>query len=301
MTLDVIDSHHHLCLLSGASYPWLEGSPRARYHGDDVPLRREYLVTDYMRDASRLADIDARLIASVHVENGAADPLWEASWIDKVIAAGPIPNVQVVKVDLTSSRAQEELESHRALTSVRGVRDILNWHPDPYYTHRDRENLMEDPAWLRAFNTLGRLGLSFDLQVFPSQLKQAARLASNHPSTPIVLDHAGMPIERDDDSLKQWANGMELVAAQPNTTVKISALGTNDHAWTAESIRRIVLTTIDIFGPERCMFGSNFPVDGLYSSYIDVFKAFDKITAGFMEAERMDLFAGTARRFYRIP
>ena len=109
-----------------------------------------------------------------------------------------------------------------------------------------------------------------------------------------------MPIERDDEALKEWANGMELVAAQPNTTVKISALGTNDHTWTTESIRRIVLTTIDIFGPERCMFGSNFPVDRLYSSYIDVFKAFDKITSGFSEAERTDLFADTARRFYRI-
>jgi predicted TIM-barrel fold metal-dependent hydrolase len=301
VTLDVIDSHHHLCLLSGASYPWLEGTPQARYHGDDVPLRRDYIVPDYMRDASSLADIDARLVASVHVENGAADPLWEASWIDKVITEGPFPNVQVVKVDLISPCAQKELESHRALTSVRGVRDILNWHPDPYYTHRDRGNLMEDPAWLKGFKTLGNLGLSFDLQVFPSQLAQAARLAARHPSTPIVLDHAGMPIERDDEALREWAKGMELLAAQPNTTAKISALGTNDHAWTAESIRRIVLTTIDIFGPERCMFASNFPVDSLYSSYGDLFKAFDKITAGFAEAERMDLFAGTARRFYRIP
>ncbi|OOP62865.1 hypothetical protein BMF89_08310 [Arthrobacter sp. SRS-W-1-2016] len=300
MTLDVIDSHHHLCLLSGASYPWLEGTPRARYHGDDVPLRRDYLVPDFVADASGLAGIDARLVGSVHVENGAADPLWEAEWIDKVIAEGPFPTVQVVKVDLSSPGAQEELERHSTFTTVRGVRDILNWHPDPYYTHRDRGDLMEDPAWLKAFNTLGRLGLSFDLQVFPSQLTQAARLASSHPSTPIVLDHAGMPIERDDEALKLWANGMELVAAQPNTTVKISALGTNDHTWTAESIRRIVLTTIDIFGPERCMFGSNFPVDGLYSSYSDVFKAFDIITAGFSDTERMDLFAGTARRFYRI-
>jgi predicted TIM-barrel fold metal-dependent hydrolase len=301
VTLDVIDSHHHLCLLSGASYPWLEGTPRARYHGDDVPLRRDYLVPDFVADASGLAGIDARLVGSVHVENGAADPLWEAEWIDKVIAEGPFPTVQVVKVDLSSPGAQEELERHSTFTTVRGVRDILNWHPDPYYMHRDRGDLMEDRAWLKGFKTVGNLGLSFDLQVFPSQLAQAARLAARHPSTPIVLDHAGMPIERDDEALREWAKGMELLAAQPNTTVKISALGTNDHAWTAESIRRIVLTTIDIFGPERCMFASNFPVDSLYSSYGDLFKAFDKITAGFSEAERMDLFAGTARRFYRFP
>lgn len=159
---------------------------------------------------------------------------------------------------------------------------------------------MDDPNWLAGFKSLGELGLSFDLQVFPSQLAKAARLAANHDSTPIVLDHAGMPIERDSEALTEWAKGMELVAAQPNTTVKISALGTNDHTWTVDSIRDIVLRTIDIFGPQRCMFGSNFPVDGLYSSYADVFQAFDKITSGFSQTERESLFAETACRFYRI-
>ena len=91
------------------------------------------------------------------------------------------------------------------------------------------------------------------------------------------------------------------VAAEPNTTVKISALGTNDHHWTVDSIRRIVLDTIDVFGPSRCMFASNFPVDGLYSTFGALYAAFDTITAGLRRHERADLFAGTARRFYRIP
>jgi len=90
------------------------------------------------------------------------------------------------------------------------------------------------------------------------------------------------------------------VAAQPNTTVKISALGTNDHRWTVDSIRRIVLDTIDVFGPSRCMFASNFPVDGLYSTLGELYQAFDTITGGLTPAERADLFAGTARRVYRI-
>jgi predicted TIM-barrel fold metal-dependent hydrolase len=301
MTLDVIDAHHHLCLLSSASYPWLEGQPVARYHGDDLPLRRDYLVPDYQEDAAGLAALDARLIGSVHIENGAADPLWETEWVDQVINKEQFPSVQVVKVDLASAQAHEQLERHRSRASIRGVRDILNWHPNPYYSHRDRGDLMEDPHWLAGFKRLGELGLSFDLQVFPSQLPQAAQLASHHNSTSIVLDHAGMPIERDSEALAEWAKGMELVAAQPNTSVKISALGTNDHTWTINSIRDIVLRTIDIFGPQRCMFGSNFPVDGLYSSYADVFQAFDKITTGYSRAERENLFAATARRFYRIP
>jgi predicted TIM-barrel fold metal-dependent hydrolase len=83
--------------------------------------------------------------------------------------------------------------------------------------------------------------------------------------------------------------------------VKVSALGTNDHHWTPDSIRRIVLDTIDVFGPSRCMVASNFPVDGLYSTFGALYAAFDTITAGCDRLERADLFAGTARRFYRIP
>jgi predicted TIM-barrel fold metal-dependent hydrolase len=159
---------------------------------------------------------------------------------------------------------------------------------------------MTDPTWLSGFASLQEHRFSFDLQVFPDQLAQAARLAANHGYTPIVLDHAGMPIERDTDSLRRWKRELARVAAEPNTTVKISALGTNDHHWTVDSIRHIVLDTIDVFGPNRCMIGSNFPVDSLYSSYGVLYQAFDTITSELQHTERTDLFSGTARRFYRI-
>jgi len=235
------------------------------------------------------------------VENGAADPLWESRWIDTVIAENDTPTVQVVKVDLTSPTARNQLTAHAALSSVRGVRDILNWHPDPVFSHRERADLITDPAWLAGFAALREFGFSFDLQVFPGQLGQAATLAADHGDIPIVLDHAGMPIERDPGALDRWKRDLAAVAAEANTTVKISALGTNDHNWTLDSIRRIVLDTIDVFGPSRCMFASNFPVDGPYSTFGELFAAFDKITDGFDTGERADLFGGAARRFYRIP
>jgi predicted TIM-barrel fold metal-dependent hydrolase len=301
LDLDVIDAHHHLCDLSAASYPWLEGPAVARYHGDDLPLRRDYLLDDYRADAAALGPLGARLVGSVHVENGAADPLWESRWIDTVVARHGLPSVQVVKVDLTAPDAQAQLAAHAALPSVRGVRDILNWHPDPLFTHRDRADLLTDPTWRSNFALLRDVGFSFDLQVFPAQLRQAAALAADHGDIPVVLDHAGMPIERDRAALDRWRRDLTAVAAEPNTTVKISALGTNDHHWTADSIRRIVLDTVDVFGPSRCMIASNFPVDGLYSTFGALYAAFDTITAGCDAGERADLFAGTARRSYRIP
>jgi predicted TIM-barrel fold metal-dependent hydrolase len=301
LDLDVIDAHHHLCHLSAASYPWLEGPRVARYHGNDVSLRRDYLLDDYRADAAELDALGARLVGSVHVENGAGDPLWESRWIDTLIADNDIPSVQVVKVDLSSPNALTMLTTHAKLRSVRGVRDILNWHSDPVYTHRGRADLLTDPTWLAGLASLREFAFSFDLQVFPDQLPQAAALAADNADIAFVLDHAGMPIDRDTAALDQWKRDLTAVAARPNTTVKISALGTNDHTWTTDSIRRIVLDTIDTFGPSRCMFASNFPVDGLYSTFRRLFEAFDTITTALTTSERAELFAGTARRFYRIP
>jgi predicted TIM-barrel fold metal-dependent hydrolase len=183
---------------------------------------------------------------------------------------------------------------------VRGIRYILNWHENPRFAHVDRADIMTDPVWLSNFARLASLGLSFDLQVFPSQLLDAASLAAAHPDTSIVLDHAGMPIRRDSEGFDQWRAGMVALAANPNVSVKVSALGTNDHHWTRESIRPFVWETIEIFGTDRTMFGSNFPVDSLYSTLHELYAAFDELTMSLSRPERVQLFASTAARFYRI-
>ena len=100
--------------------------------------------------------------------------------------------------------------------------------------------------------------------------------------------------------MTMWRSGMRALAANPNVSVKISGLGMLDHDWTADSIRPIVLEAIDIFGPDRAMFASNFPVDKLYTDYPTIFQAFSQITADFTPAERARLFAGTAIEFYDL-
>ena len=271
------------------------GGRLLRYHGDDRPIRRSYLLPDYLSDFNGL-----RLVESVHVENGAADPLWETRWVDSVRSGRGLPSAIVAKVDLLASDARERIAEQAAFSSVRGIWDILNWHPDPTFTHRDRSDLMIDPAWLDGFSALAEHDLSFDLQVFPQQLAAAAQLAGNHPEIRIILDHAGMPIGRDNHSVREWQNGMAELALRPNVATKISGLGTNDHVWTVASIRPFVLDTIDIFGPDRCMFGSNFPVDSLYSTLLDLYTAFDELTADLSLSDRRKLFGETARRVYRL-
>lgn len=294
MSFRLIDAHHHLADLS-RSYPWLENTAPYPYHGDHSPIRRDYLVSDYRDDVDGLT-----LVGSIHIENGAADPRTETAWIDRLAQTEGIPTAQVAKTDLAAPDACEELAYHSSFASVRGIRQILNWHKDPRYTHTANNRIMSNPVWLRNFALLAPLGLSFDLQVFPAQLPEAATLAASHPETMIILDHAGMPIGRDAASVREWRDGMRAMAAQPNVFVKISGLGTNDHRWTTDSIRPFVLGTLEEFGPERSMFGSNFPVDRLYSSYTRLIDAYDEITVGLSDAERHALFVGTAARAYRI-
>lgn len=292
----IVDAHHHLCNLSRQSYPWLErpveqGFP---YHGDDRPIRRDYLVEDYLADVG-----DLELTGFVHIENGAADPRAETRWLVEVMRSAPVPSALVAKTDLLAVMAAADLEWQAAQPGVRGIRQILSWHPDPAFTHTAQPDIIENPLWLANFARLEALNLSFDLQVYPHQLEQAVALARAFPEVRIILDHAGMPISRTGPGLVRWRERMRDLARCPNVTCKISGIGTQDHSWTVQSIRPIVLGAIEAFGPDRCMFASNFPVDSLYSGFVELYAAFAHLTRDFSASERTRLFSGTAVEIYR--
>lgn len=294
--IDIIDPHHHFWDLS-RPYPWLQGpADPARFTGDDSAIRRDYLPEDYRADFASL-----RLVGSVHVEAGAQNGVAEARWLQQLEERSGLPSAIVAGADLRSQDAPARLEELAQLPTVRGIRHILNWHPDARYTYTDRSDLMQDPLWLANFGRLSTLGLSFDLQIYPGQMPEAARLADHHSGTSIVLNHTGMPLSRDPEAFALWRNGIRALAQRPNVTVKISGLGMTHHEWTPEAIRPYVLETIEAFGPHRAMFASNFPVDRLYSSLPELYAAFDGLTRDLPEADRRALFAETARTVYRIP
>jgi predicted TIM-barrel fold metal-dependent hydrolase len=129
---------------------------------------------------------------------------------------------------------------------------------------------------------------------------QAYALAQAHPDIPVILNHMGMPVDRDAAGVAQWKSGMELLASLPHVAVKISGLGFIDRQWTAESMRPLVLETIERFGTKRCAFASDFPTDKLFNTYAHGLGAYDEITQDFSASERDDLFAATAEALYRI-
>jgi predicted TIM-barrel fold metal-dependent hydrolase len=159
---------------------------------------------------------------------------------------------------------------------------------------------MRTTQWRRGFAMLASRGLTFDLQLYPHQMDEAVELATDFPGTGIVLNHAGMPVDRSAEGFALWRNGMRALASHDNVSVKISGLGMVDHHWTVDSFRPVVEDVIDTFGISRAMFASNFPVDRLYSSYEAVWEAFREITAPFSFDERLALFSSNAERIYRI-
>lgn len=292
----IVDAHHHVWDTEHHCYPWLSGPPyRPSIAGNISPIAKNYLIDDLRRDAS---SYDLR--KSVHVDGGWDEPLSETRWLQELAATNGLPNAIVAGVKLHQPDIAAQLEMHAAARNLRGVRQILNWDPDPWLTFTDRADYMSDHDWLAGYALLARHDLSFDLQVYPWQLKGAAQLASRYPKTTVILNHAGMPFHPRGAGLESWRHGMRLLAKNPNAAVKISGLGMLDWQWTTQSIRPLVLETIDIFRVERCMFGSNFPVDRLYSSFEKLYQSYEEIVGDFATGEQEQLFSSNAERYYRI-
>jgi predicted TIM-barrel fold metal-dependent hydrolase len=293
----IIDAHHHLWDLGrGYRYPWLQDRPLpSGVCGDLTAIAQDYILQDFKADS---AGYD--LVKSVHVEAVSAQPIDETAWLQALADRAGFPHGIVARAELHAPDVEKMLAEHRQFANVRGIRHIVNWHCDPRLTFGDRDDLMRDSAWLAGFGLLKKYDLSFDLQLYPSQMGDAVILAQKHPETLIILNHAGMPVDRDSEGLVQWRKGMELLAGQDNVVAKISGLGMVDWRWNIDSIRPFVLGTIDCFGADRVMFGSNFPVDKLYGPFDMLYGAYEAIVADFSEAEQQKLFHGNALKHYRL-
>jgi predicted TIM-barrel fold metal-dependent hydrolase len=183
---------------------------------------------------------------------------------------------------------------------MRGIRSKPVTASRPGDSVRGQSGTMEDPRWLAGFALLERHGMSWDLRVPFWHLADAADVARAFPRTPIVLNHTGFPWDRSETGLAAWRQGMAALAACPNVHVKISELGLLDRPWTVAAHRGVVRDAVSIFGIERCLFASNFPVAGLFAPFGTIVRGLREILADLPRAALEAFFAGNARRFYRI-
>ncbi len=292
----IVDAHHHVWDPSVNYHPWLRDKPVSGFrYGDYGAINRRYLVPDYLADA-RHWQVEGTVY--VEAEWDPSDPAGEMDFIAKLRRESGLPSVAVGQIRLDDSEVGAALERLADYDFVRSVRQKPRANASP---RDDKAGGMTDQSWRRGFAALRRHGLRFDLQTPWWHLSEATELACDFPDTQIILNHAGLPADRSEQGLSAWRAAMLRAADCPNIAVKISGIGTPGLAWTVDRNRDVVLTVIDAFGVERCMFASNFPVDGLCATFDDIYGGFDAITAGFSMADRQRLFHDNAVRIYSIP
>ncbi len=314
--LPIVDPHHHL---------W------------DRPDWR-YLLDDLLADTNSGHNIVATVFVqcrAFHREGGPEEmrPVGETEFVNGVgamsrsgsygktaVCAGIVGHANM----LLGSRVAPVLEAHVRAGggTFRGIRHITAWDADtsilnPAYT--PPQNALADTAFRDGVTTLGKMGLSFDAWLYHPQIPELTAMARACPGTQIVLDHVGGPLAigpyagKRDEIFPGWARAIRELATCPNVVIKLGGLGMRINGYgfetkaeppssqmLADAWKPYIETCIQAFGANRCMFESNFPVDKGSYSYPVFWNACKLLAKGASAAERADLFAGTARRFYRL-
>ena len=294
--MKIIDAHHHLWDIKIHDYPWLKKDP-------ENPLSKNYLIDDFNEDIGEL-----EVIKSVHVqgEMNHENSLDETKWLQEVANkenSGNKPNAIVAYEDLTSSKLDTNLENQKKYKNLRGIRQILNYsETDPELNIYDgvNRNLLTDENWKIGFSSLSKYSLSFDLQVWPSQLLKSHELAKDFADTLIILNHTGCPLLNNNKSDEnEWYEGMKTLSQSENVVVKISGLFMRGNPGD-KYLEEVIKETINLFGINRCFFASNFPVESLKITYKDLWDYFNEISKNYTINEKEKLFHRNAESYYRI-
>lgn len=292
---EFVDAHHHIW--RQADLPWLLGPMQPRIFGPYEPIRRDYPMEEYLADLA-----GSGVTRSVYVQTNWAKDRFEdeTDWVQRTANEHGWPHAIVSFADFGVEDVRPQLDRLARYPLVRGVRMQLHWHENPLYRFAARSDLCADPKIMRNIARLAEYRWTFDLQVFAAQMAGAAGLAEACPNVTFILQHAGMLEDLTPRGREVWRSGMAKLARCPNVVSKLSGLGTFIHRNDDAHIAGILNETIALFGAERCLFGSNFPVEKLWTTYgalVDAYRA----AATSLGAEQRDaLFRGTATRVYRL-
>jgi predicted TIM-barrel fold metal-dependent hydrolase len=271
-------------------YDWLRpgGDPEeTAFLGDYAAMRSErYWADDFVAE-TRFRNVER--VIHVQAAVGIEDPVEETRWLHAFHERIGVPHAIVANADLSAPDVRETIEGHLSASAlVRGVRDLRY------------DDYLQDPAWEAGFAILGEHGLIACNDPLLEHVPATAALAARHPEVTYCMDHALTPRRRDDAYFQEWRAALRQLAAVESIVIKISGLGMGDHAWTVDSWRPWVLACIEAFGVDRAFFGTNWPVDRIYSSYGDVLDAYAQIVSDFSEDERQALFTENAKRIFGI-
>lgn len=291
----IIDTHVHFWNMRnpdpGLAWVWLDKDADHPIIGNIDAIKMLAFDINALWAEARFADVSG----FVHVQAaiGSDDPVKETQWLTRMRESSPVPFTIVADEVLAGDDAASQLERHAESPYFVGIRDF-----------RSEPMLAADeviPAFESSLRLMAERGWVFDLDCEWMNMAAARALAERHPDLQVVLQHIGFPRSRDDEYFANWSAAMRDLAQAPNVTCKVSGLGMTDPLFTAESLRRWIDTPLEAFGPDRCVLGSNWPVDRLYSSYdviMDIYR--DRLSELFSAEDQRKVLSENAARIYRL-
>ena len=270
----ISDAHYHLW--SPSTHSWLNDKIGLSNHpaGDLNSVGRDYNINEFLNESSKYL-IDK----SVHIQCYHDDPLKETISLQQISDNKSLSNGHphgiIAYAELESDNFEQTLLKHlKNSKNFRGIRQCLDYHPK-YENRRlcPRNDLMMDPKWHNGLKILSKYNLIFDLQIYPSQLKYASIIAASYPNLKIIINHCAFPM-LNEDFINEWENGLKLMCKNKNVFIKLSGWGIVDQKFNKQSMKYIISKIINLFGVNRCMFASDFPVDkphGNYDMYWDLY------------------------------
>jgi L-fuconolactonase len=275
-----IDAHHHLWRLSlPFNYAWLD-APQLK------PIRRDYLPED-LEPLIVKAGVDQTIV--VQTQHDTRENLWALDLAER----HPFIAGVVGWVDLAAEDCERQLLELKGRSKFVGIRHVTQDEPDDDFIVRDDV--------VRGLKALERLGVPFDLLFYVKHLRHVPNLAAQLPDLPMVIDHLAKPRIKD-HTTDGWLDHFKAAAKYPNVFCKLSGMVTEADwsSWTVKDLRPYVSAALDAFGPERLMFGSDWPVCELAATYGQVKEALSEALGPLSDTEHSRIFGGTATQFYSL-
>ena len=276
----IIDSHQHFWKLDKPfNYQWLSAPGNEAINRDFLP---EHL-SENMAEAG--------VTHSVFVQT--QHNIKETHWVFELAEEHEFIAGVVGWVDLASEECESQLEQLIENPKFVGVRHITQDEPD--------DNFIVRPEVIDGLQVLEKFNVPFDLLFYTKHLKHTVTLAEQLPGLPMVIDHLSKPKIKD-GLIDDWRKDLAAAASFPNVYCKLSGMITEAdwEKWTLDDLRPYVETALELFGVDRCMFGSDWPVCELAGTYKQVYDALESIVGGLSDSERQSIFCDTAKKFYRL-
>ena len=296
--LPIIDAHHHFWDPEENYHPWLRDEPMIPFrYGDYSSIRTRFLAEEYNELTG-----PHNVVASVTMEGewDEREPVAESSWMSDIAAKQGAPAAHVARAFLHRDDAVDVLAAHAAYPLVRGIRHKPTAATRPDLVERGTPGSMSDTAWRHGYAELAKHNLHFELQTPWWHIDELLDLTDRYPETPVVINHGFMPVDRSQDALAAWKKAVRRAAEVPHFTMKISGIGIAHRAWQIDDHMSVIYALLEAFDSDRCLFASNFPVDGLCGSFETIYDGYKRSVADISRDEKLKLFHDNAIRVYRL-